>query len=846
MNATRINKVCATIFILLSMFSAHAEGLTLVRSGTAKVKIIIPAKTELDHYLDMSDADAKAFLLDRFPNSTDEEVKTLLGKYKEYRFKEAKRVGDEEKLALAELQEYIRRISGAGLNVVFLKDGEKLPAYPAIVLGTALARQAGLESDLDQLGPDGIMLKVTGNKLFLSGSCARGTLYAVYDLLESFGCRWLMPGTAGEIIPQKKTLVTSVDKTENPSFKTRNWWCTYRESEEYAQWTLRNKGDYRSALGSRSASTGNFSHALGDPLEWGAAQTPLGIKTRDENNRDIDRLPDEYYAMKDGKPLYHIPNMSNPKVWDLYAECFVDYFKNQYPFSDYVSVSAEDGFVFDDRASTQALDSYEYDPYMGAMSATDRLWFFFDKVIERVNKVVPNRRFAAYVYSNNTAPPRIVRINPSMALSFAPLSISPQFSIYSKKSRSVCAFKNWFESWMLQAKAVGAETYFHDYEPMGYQWNQAMICPRWKIIAENYKYFREKGLDGHLTQGFDEWASSGLDNWMMIRLFWNVNQDYNDILNDYCEKRFAEAAPAVREYYEILEKRMDEIPELYGNEIYGNHLILTPDVRKQCRMALEKAKSLVKDPFAQKQLDLLIEVQRSTDAFCDGIEIARETGDFSAANQKIRVSFEIKDALNKIYPNFMHPSTLDTTRTSPSIYEPAGWYQKYSRWNRKIKDASASVVLPRYWKVMQDNDQQAVNLGLHQPEQPVDTLDNWDVTIMPDLKYQNQHEPSAVFLRTSAEVPGTFAGKKMTIFFPTLLARAMHIWINGKPVEFSHGDYTDHIYRGNLYFWDNYDYQEEFDVTKLIEPGKNNVIAVRIYKSLFHAGMLDRVFLLGN
>ena len=86
----------------------------------------------------------------------------------------------------------------------------------------------------------------------------------------------------------------------------------------------------------------------------------------------------------------------------------------------------------------------------------------------------------------------------------------------------------------------------------------------------------------------------------------------------------------------------------------------------------------------------------------------------------------------------------------------------------------------------------------------------------------------------------------MTIFFPTLVDRTMQIWINGKPVEFNHGDYKDDIYRGNLYFWDNYDFQQEFDVTKLIEPGKNNVIAIRIFKSLFHAGTLDRVFLIGK
>jgi hypothetical protein len=98
MNIIRINKFCTNItIVLLSFISAHSNELTIVKSGTAQAKIIIPAKTKLDNH-DMPEADSRAFILNRFPNCSNE-----------------------EKLALAELRGVVRKITGAGLKVVLFQ-----------------------------------------------------------------------------------------------------------------------------------------------------------------------------------------------------------------------------------------------------------------------------------------------------------------------------------------------------------------------------------------------------------------------------------------------------------------------------------------------------------------------------------------------------------------------------------------------------------------------------------------------------------------------------------------------------------------------------------------------------
>ena len=860
-----MEKLFLSVFAGGILFNASGAELPVVRGGEPSVTIVMPEKTEYDRYVAMEDEEAGKYLAGRFPKADAGQIAKLKIQYKKYREKEAKRVGDDEKLAAEEIQTYIEKISGAKLQIVNLKKDEKIPDAPAILLGSELAAKAGFGKEIHKLDKDGIFLKTSGNKLIISGKRARGTLYAAYDFLESLGCRWVMPGDFGELLPSTKNITTNIDKSENPSNSQRYWWCTSGAGKEYPRWTLRNKGNYVKALEDKTISQ---AHWLGGPLKWGATNTANAIKVKEKVRiprkgtdgkplldadgkqvfemveKDVPALPDEYYALVDGKPSKSAPNMSNPKVWDIYADCYLDYFRNTSPFEDYVSISAEDGMVLDDHKESKKLDSNEYDKFSGAFSATDKLWFFHTRNIEKVIKEFPDRKFGVLVYANNMTPPRITTVHPNMALVFAPLGISPLFDVRNPKSKSNAAYREWFESWMTQAKAAGAETYYYDYEPIGFSWNQAMICPRWAIIGKNYPYFYAQGLTGHTTHGFDDWGSCAVDNWMMIRLYWNAKQDYREILKDYSQRRFAEAAPAMLEYFNILEQRMSEIPELCGNEIWGNHLVLTPEVRKKCRGAIDKAMDTVKDELAKKHVEIFADIQRSTDSFCDGIEHARETGNFAKAAKMLEPSFEIKDKLNKIYSHFMQPYNLDKKQTCQ--FRPGGWYSKYLEWDKKIKGSEVSMVLPRYWKVALDTDNVAAAKGLQKPEVSVAKLEDWDTTVVPDIKYQTQSEVAAFFYRIDVDVPSSFKDKKILLYFPSLISRTLQIWINGTPVEFDHGNYKDSILRGPPTFWYDYNHQQEFDVTPYIKPGQKNTIAFRVFKSFDHAGSYDRIFLLGN
>jgi len=110
-----------------------------------------------------------------------------------------------ERTAAAELRDHLAQVTGAKLEI--RREGETPAGAPQILLGqTARLRTLLPALDVKSLGPDAIVIKTVGRDLVLCGRPPRGTLYAVYTLLEDVvGYRWWAAGES--FIPKKPTLV---------------------------------------------------------------------------------------------------------------------------------------------------------------------------------------------------------------------------------------------------------------------------------------------------------------------------------------------------------------------------------------------------------------------------------------------------------------------------------------------------------------------------------------------------------------------------------------------------------------------------------------------------------------
>jgi hypothetical protein len=78
-------------------------------------------------------------------------------------------------------------------------------------------------------------------------------------------------------------------------------------------------------------------------------------------------------------------------------------------------------------------------------------------------------------------------------------------------------------------------------------------------FGKDFRYLANAGMMG---TDFDScchnWATQGLNYYVVARLHWNPEQDVDAIVDDYCQAGFGPAARAVRRYLGGLEALMDE------------------------------------------------------------------------------------------------------------------------------------------------------------------------------------------------------------------------------------------------------------------------------------------------
>ncbi len=131
-----------------------------------------------------------------------------------------------ERHAADELQAFLLEMSGARLPI---RSGADCSGERVIRLDRAEQEEG--------LGDEGFRLKTVGRRLEITGGGKRGTLYGVYTLLDSLGCRWFTRDVSR--IPRRKTiLVGPLKGTRRPAFEYREPY--FRESLD-RNWAARNR-----------------------------------------------------------------------------------------------------------------------------------------------------------------------------------------------------------------------------------------------------------------------------------------------------------------------------------------------------------------------------------------------------------------------------------------------------------------------------------------------------------------------------------------------------------------------------------------------------------------------------
>ncbi|HEY3418052.1 MAG TPA: DUF4838 domain-containing protein [Armatimonadota bacterium] len=388
-----------------------------------------------------------------------------------------------EKTAATELAAYLQKITGAPFTTV---EETALPAgTPAIYLGdTAFARAQGI--DPGTLGAEESLLRTVGKNLILTGGRPRGTLYAVYELLETtLGCRWYTPWT--EVVPNLPVCkIPTLDRRVQPYMRFRSHY-THLSPDGWKMYNAHNRFN--------EVTTGGLDESVGGGVAYGprifgghgfAPYLPVDKYFKDHP---------EYYSLRDGK---RVPSngldgnhacLTNPDVLRIITEGVLDDIRKK-PTAYCFTVAVNDG------GSSTICDCPECRKVAKQYGATDQrytdsglLLWFVNQVADAVKKEYPDKFIRTLAYGPASNPPKDIRARDNVIV-------------------QVCAGPRSEAVWLpkgADAKELQTLREWTRYAVHIWIWDYALACYNqpayfrpltWKM-DEQFKLFkRQGGIDG--------------------------------------------------------------------------------------------------------------------------------------------------------------------------------------------------------------------------------------------------------------------------------------------------------------------------------------------------------------
>jgi hypothetical protein len=523
--------------------------------------------------------------------------------------------GKDVKFAARELQSYLKKISGADVSIDTDYSGNR--ASKIFIGNSDNFDPLGL--NIDNLAREGFIIRTVGKDLVLMGGDGIGTQFSVYTFLEKYlNVKWFWPGELGEVVPVKQTIeIGEIDNFEEPAFKWRNrgpggalWGASKGPTEMKAREKLLGVSDEHQAevaLWEKRNKWGGIKiyggHALGEifPPEKFAKDHP------------------EYYALVDGRRA--VPGIdydykhegqictTNPEVIEVAVQWAKDFFDN-HPDYDGVHVTMNDGRGFCECINCRSLDTGELVDRPGIdleemkkrstkyTVISDRIFTFMNQVAADVQKTHPGKYVVSMAYSRYTKPPKNITLNPY---------VIPQYCLWSAYRHTNEDIKNKHygiaESW----GKIANRTAIYEYHING-SWPgmHRLVMP---YLEKLLKFLHYEGIDLYQTQSGDDFAINGLNYYVTGKLLWDTSLSGKLILDDFYSKAFANSAPAIKRFHNILQNAWITATK-NGEDVNCSSLaktrlleLYTPKLIDLCRKELNDAGQSAENDIVRERIE---------------------------------------------------------------------------------------------------------------------------------------------------------------------------------------------------------------------------------------------------
>ncbi len=428
-----------------------------------------------------------------------------------------------ERKAAAELQDYLRKITGLELNIT----ENRKPGEPAIIVGNTLTGDFK-EDEIFIDTPD-------ATTLVLTGAAPRGTLYAVYTLLEDYcGVRFLAPEF--EIVPkQEKLKFNDLHIRYAPQNIYRQPSGSCGSSPDWFPFMVKNKLN------------GSMFRKHKLPDEWG------GFYYMDMNHsmnaRKKGLLPkdkyfeehQEYYAWDPKTKAHKVTQfcLSNPEVRRVVVENAMQIIEAD-KTKTYFSIGADDNAGICRCENCNKL--YEQYKNFGV-----GYWLTANELAEKLREKGDPTRVIVQCYGVTMYPVKGLKIPPNVWVAYCRLGRN-----YGKPVQDGDDFAEF-------ARQAGGRIFVWDYYA---NFSHYMLPLPLGAIAPSMKQYARLGSNGSFIQlptgNLGDFSAYRI--WLCAQLLWNPERDERQLFDTFFDGYYGAGASYVKAYAELREKAFARQP----------------------------------------------------------------------------------------------------------------------------------------------------------------------------------------------------------------------------------------------------------------------------------------------
>ncbi|MEX2371366.1 MAG: DUF4838 domain-containing protein [Bacteroidales bacterium] len=464
-----------------------------------------------------------------------------------------------ERFAAEELRKYLGEISGADFEITTTNGSDSKGSI-----------QLETEQDLN-----GECYRISSGKgnIIITGNSDRALLYAVYDLLERIGCKWLAPGFdfyggQGEIIPkisapkfpsnltiQERPLFTyrKLDIAEGRSLDSVSllnmveWMPKMRLNTLMFPMDQNNSGRTRwedfkwleTELQKRAILLEVGQHGYQNFLNSGMESGTLFTKHPEWFGKDSLCNPD---------PSAHtVFNTSNKEALDYFTNNFLSYIESN------PAVGIFDLWPPDFAKWQQCGEDFPESPGVIQAKVTE-------SVLEAVREAGTELRLQMIAFDKTLQP---VPLDEKILVDICPIHQNFESQIYDSSSVQNMVYAEAIRSWREQFDGeLGIYTYYRKYA--------------WKSLPNIIPHYMQNDLKWYASipvQGIScyaepgDWLTYELNHFILAKLEWNPVVNVDSLISIFCRGRFGNGWELGKSVYAFLENTVRFYSNIKGSSL---------------------------------------------------------------------------------------------------------------------------------------------------------------------------------------------------------------------------------------------------------------------------------------